>query len=177
MGPYTWEEVQSYLAQGSLLPTDAVWYEGLETWVPLSQLVPQQAAPVPVAPAPIQTAAVPEQVAAAATVPAQGGGKKKLLIAIGAGVGVLAILAAVWFFLIRDDGSKSGSADANVPAPWEPPGEPGKLIWEFETGSLVESPPPSDLMARFTSGQGTTSSMPSMARPGSSYGNLKREIR
>ena len=141
MGPYTWEEVQSYLAQGSLLPTDTAWYEGLETWVPLSQLVPQQAAPVPVAPAPIQAAAVPEQVAAGATVPAQGGGKKKLLIAIGAGVGVLAILAAVWFFLIRDDGSKSGSADANVPAPWEPPGEPGKLIWEFETGGDVDSSP------------------------------------
>ena len=31
-------------------------------------------------------------------------------------------------------------------------------------------------MARFTSGQGTTSSMPSMARVGSSYGNLKREV-
>ena len=73
----------------------------LEGWVPLSQLVPQQAAPVPVAPAPIQAAAVPEQVAAGATVPAQGGGKKKLLIAIGAGVGVLAILAGVWVFLIR----------------------------------------------------------------------------
>ena len=34
-------------------------------------------------------------------------------------------------------------------------------------------PPPSVLMARFTSGQGTKSSMPSMARLGSSYGNLK----
>ena len=134
MGPYTWEEVQSYLAQGSLLPTDNAWYEGLEGWVPLSQLVPQQAEPVPVAPAPIQAAAVPEQVTAAATVPAQGGGKKKLLIAIGAGVGVLAILAGVWVFLIRDDGSKSGFADANIPAPWVPPGEPGKLIWKFQTG-------------------------------------------
>jgi len=141
MGPYKWEEVQSYLAQGSLLPTDNAWYEGLESWVPLSQLVPQQAAPVPVAPAPIQAAAVPEQVAAAATVPAQGGGKKKLLIGIGAGVGVLAILTAVWFFLIRDDGSKSGSADANVPAPWVPPGEPGKLIWEFKTGGSLQSSP------------------------------------
>ena len=37
-------------------------------------------------------------------------------------------------------------------------------------------PPPSVLMARFTSGHLTKSSMPSMARVGSSYGNLKREV-
>ena len=46
-------------------------------------------------------------------------------------------------------------------------------------GNLKRSsapPPPSDLMARFTSGQWTKSSMPSMARVGSSYGNLKREV-
>ena len=36
-------------------------------------------------------------------------------------------------------------------------------------------PPPSALMARFTSGHMTKSSMPSMARVGSSYGNLKRD--
>ena len=33
-----------------------------------------------------------------------------------------------------------------------------------------------DLMARFTSGHMTKSSMPSMARLGTSYGNLKRDI-
>ena len=52
----------------------------------------------------------------------------------------------------------------------------GTKLWEFETGDTVGSPPPSALMARFTSGLRTTSSMPSMARLGSSYGNLKREI-
>ena len=36
--------------------------------------------------------------------------------------------------------------------------------------------PPSALMARFMSGHMTTSSMPSMARLESSYGNLKREV-
>ena len=50
-------------------------------------------------------------------------------------------------------------------------------LWEFETGDGVDSSPPSALMARFTSGQGTKSSMPSMARVGASYGNLKREIK
>ena len=37
-------------------------------------------------------------------------------------------------------------------------------------------PPPSVLMARFMSGHLTESSMPSMARLGKSYGNLKREV-
>ena len=49
------------------------------------------------------------------------------------------------------------------------------ILWEFETG-VSDSSPAIGLMARFTSGQMTTSSMPSMARVGSSYGNLKREV-
>ena len=55
-------------------------------------------------------------------------------------------------------------------------GKSGVKLWEFETGGDVPPPPPSDLMARFTLGQRTKSSMPSMARVGSSYGNLKREV-
>ena len=53
----------------------------------------------------------------------------------------------------------------------------GTPIWEFETGGSVDSPPPSVLMARFTSGQMTTISMPSMARPEPRFGNLQREVR
>ena len=59
-------------------------------------------------------------------------------------------------------------------------GKTGVKLWEFETGEVSMTrypPPPSDLMAQFTSGQvgRTKSSMPSMARLGSSYGNLKRD--
>ncbi len=43
MGPYTYEEVQSHLAQGSLLPTDVAWHEGLENWTQLSAITPQKA--------------------------------------------------------------------------------------------------------------------------------------
>ena len=53
-------------------------------------------------------------------------------------------------------------------------GKTGAKLWDFETIFLCPPPPPSDLMARFTSGHITKSSMPSMARLGSSYGNLKR---
>jgi predicted small lipoprotein YifL len=37
----------------------------------------------------------------------------------------------------------------------------GLQLWEFKTGHWVFPPPPSDLMARFTLGQMTTSSTPS----------------
>ena len=38
-GPYTLEDANAYLVQGSLLPTDQAWYEGAPGWVPLT-LVP-----------------------------------------------------------------------------------------------------------------------------------------
>ena len=38
-GPYTQEDAQAYLADGSLLATDLGWTEGSAEWVPLPQLV------------------------------------------------------------------------------------------------------------------------------------------
>ena len=46
-GPYTPEDVQAYLADGSLLSTDLGWVEGTADWVPLPQLVSGGAAPPP----------------------------------------------------------------------------------------------------------------------------------
>ena len=37
-GPFTLEQVQDYLAQGVLLPDDLAWHEGLDGWIPLSEL-------------------------------------------------------------------------------------------------------------------------------------------
>ena len=37
-GPYTLEQVQQYLAQGRLQVTDFAWYEGLDNWIPLSEV-------------------------------------------------------------------------------------------------------------------------------------------
>ena len=38
MGPYTVDQINEHLAQGSLLPTDNAWHEGLPDWVPVSQI-------------------------------------------------------------------------------------------------------------------------------------------
>ena len=37
-GPYTLDDANAYLAQGSLLPTDRAWYEGAPDWMPLPQV-------------------------------------------------------------------------------------------------------------------------------------------
>ena len=51
LGPYTLEQVNEYLAAGSLSPNDPAWHEGLAEWVPLNQLegivVPAASTPPP----------------------------------------------------------------------------------------------------------------------------------
>ena len=37
-GPYSLEQIQQYLAQGRLQLTDSAWYEGLDQWIPLSEV-------------------------------------------------------------------------------------------------------------------------------------------
>ena len=50
-GPYSIEEVKAYLANGTLLPKDLAWQDGMTDWVPISQLnlgtVPQAASNPP----------------------------------------------------------------------------------------------------------------------------------
>ena len=55
-------------------------------------------------------------------------------------------------------------------------GKTGVKLWGIANGDKVRSPSPLAMIARFMSGHRTTSSMPSMARLESSYGNLKREV-
>ncbi len=70
-GPYTLEEINAFLADGSLLPTDQAWYEGAPEWMPITD-VPGV---LPMA-APVAAAAV-------------SGKPKKLFVGIAAGVVVL----------------------------------------------------------------------------------------
>jgi len=37
-GPYSLESVNAYLANGTLVPTDLAWQDGMQNWVPLSQI-------------------------------------------------------------------------------------------------------------------------------------------
>ena len=157
-GPYTIEQVNAHLADGSLLPSDLGWTDGMADWVPITQVsgvTTAEAAPPPPPPAePSAPPAIPgstcpqcqaevtaEQVVCmgcgtnlqsgetpAVQTTAKPAGNKKLLIGIGATVGVLT-LAAVGFFVVypklSDDGSNTDSRgmDSGLPTPM--PGDPG----------------------------------------------------
>ena len=118
-GPYTLEDVNAYLAQGTLLATDQAWYEGAPDWMLLTQVpgvLSPGAAPVPAAVVPVavavdpMAAANPTVAAADAAVVSaanQGSKKKKTLVIAGSAVGVLVIAGVLCFvypgFLKEDD--------------------------------------------------------------------------
>ena len=78
-GPYSLEEINAFLADGSLLPSDQAWYEGAPGWIPLTEVPGVALLAQPVS-SPVATGGV-----------ASGGSgkRKKLLIGIAAGVVVL----------------------------------------------------------------------------------------
>jgi len=120
-GPYTLEDVNAYLAQGTLLSTDQAWYEGAPDWMLLTQVpgvLPPGAAPVPAVVVPVAVdpmAAADPTVAAvdAAVISAanQGSKKKKTLVIVGSAAGVLAIAVVLCFVypgFLKDDAESGG---------------------------------------------------------------------
>ena len=119
-GPYTIEDINAYMAQGNLLPTDQAWYEGAANWMPITEVpgVVHGAAPVlaapavaaadPMAVANLQVAAAEAGVAAEAV----GGARKKKFLIIGGSVAGVAAIAGVLLFVypgfLKDDETGEG---------------------------------------------------------------------
>ena len=110
-GPYGLDEINAHLASGMLQPTDSAWAEGMPGWVPVTQIpgvnAPGAAAPPP----PSAPGEAPPPTPPSTPVSATAGnsaGKKKLLIGVGATVGVCALGAALWFFVFMKDDADSG---------------------------------------------------------------------
>ena len=122
-GPYPIEQVNALLADGTLLETDLGWTDGMAEWLPLSQvqgvILPGQ---TPAAPPP------PPVGTNSGVVQASGSSKKKLMIGVGATVGVLA-LAAVGFFVLKPMLSKEAEIAENEDLP---------------DGELTSTPPMTD---------------------------------
>jgi hypothetical protein len=55
-GPYTLDQIQTYLASGEVQGSDLAWHEGLPSWIPLAQVsgvrLPQISTPLPLPPPP-----------------------------------------------------------------------------------------------------------------------------
>ena len=108
-GPFTLEQVNDALAAGQLLATDLAFYEGLQQWVPLSQV---QGVILPIAPA---QEAIPAQLVSAGTGAetepataydpaadvsdaAKAGDKQKYILYGGIGLGVVIVGFLLWHF-------------------------------------------------------------------------------
>ena len=99
-GPYTLEDANLFLSQGSLLPADQAWYEGAPDWIPITQ-VPGIVFAVPTLPSPDDLSV--EQV------PLRSSSKKMKMI-IGSVVGLSALGAGLVFGLgMVDDKSNAAS--------------------------------------------------------------------
>ncbi len=87
-GPYSLEEVNTYLADGSLLPTDIGWIEGAPEWMPITQI---------------------PGVASAATPVVTPKGKGKPALFLGALVAVVMVITGVAFGLGLFSGEEKNS--------------------------------------------------------------------
>ena len=95
-GPYSLEEVNTYLADGSLLPTDMAWFEGAAGWVPIAQV---------------------PGVASAATPVVTPNGKGKQTLILGAAAAVVMVATGVAFGLglfSGEEGNSNGALNGAV---------------------------------------------------------------
>lgn len=151
-GPFSVEQINSHLADGTILPTDLGWTDGMAEWVPVINVpgvttaTAAAAAPPPPSPPAAAGLSCPQcqaevtlgqvvcmgcgtNLQSGETAAAPTAGNKKLLVGIGAGVGVLA-LAAVGVFVVYpkltadDANSNTGdsSAEEQLPSDQDGPG-------------------------------------------------------
>ena len=110
-GPYTLEDLNAYLSQGTLLLTDQAWWEGAQAWVPMDQVPGVQLPGMPAAEP--MTVANPEiavvQAEAVAGPMPEVAKKKKIIIIAGSAVGVVAVAGVilfVWPGILRENGGR-----------------------------------------------------------------------
>jgi len=101
-GPYSLEEVNRYLAEGTLLPSDLGWYEGAENWAPLDQIEG------------IIAGAEPAPTSLSAASGMGGKGSKTVMIAVGSVVLIAAIAFGVMQLMKKDD-EGTANKDENTP--------------------------------------------------------------
>ena len=130
-GPYSLEEVNTYLMDGSLLPADQAWQDGMADWVPIDQIagvvMPGGTAAPPSPPAPAAGATCPQCQAPVeasqvicmgcgtqlqrAPIAVKGGSKKALFISLGV-AGVIGLAVGSYFlFFNKEEGEEQAKGD------------------------------------------------------------------
>lgn len=128
-GPFSPEQIEESLANGSLIEGDLAWHKGLKDWVSVSE-VPGTFRP---AAAPVEKTSAPGS-----------GGRKKTLLAVSAGVIGLGVAAAI-FFSDGEDNLKpapaSGSTASETPDPGPEPNTPQASLGANEPPAPESQPP------------------------------------
>ena len=104
-GPFTKEQVDEALAQGSLMTSDLAWHKGATQWVPLVQLLATLSSPVPMTSAPDDNPAsqIDEKLESPKTAHAKG--SRKGYLWAGISLGIVVVFALVWFFFLKGGGT------------------------------------------------------------------------
>ncbi len=93
-GPYTLEQVNQYLRDGSIVPSDMAWHDGLPDWVPLPQ---------------VKGVLVPAGTAINANL--SGGGKKMVLGISLAAVAAALVTGGIVYVVMNKGGGEGGGGD------------------------------------------------------------------
>lgn len=100
-GPFTKEQVDEALAQGSLMTSDLAWHKGATQWVPLDQLLATLSSPVSETPVPVDNpdSHIDKNPESPKTVHAKG--DRKWHLWAGISLGIVVVFALVWFFFLK----------------------------------------------------------------------------
>lgn len=90
-GPYTLEQVNQYLQEGSIVPTDMAWHEGMPDWMPLPK---------------VQGVQIPDD----AELEVAGGGSKKTVLWISLAAVAAALVVGGIVFVVMNKGDKGTQA-------------------------------------------------------------------
>ncbi|MBL6763312.1 MAG: DUF1592 domain-containing protein [Verrucomicrobiae bacterium] len=97
-GPYSLEEMNRYLAEGSMSPRDRAWHEGIEGWIPLAEV----------------EGIVPPDGDGMEVASASRGKKKWKKLSVGAGVCLLVATVGTFAFLKLGGGHRGGDLRAGL---------------------------------------------------------------
>ncbi len=142
-GPYTLEQIQTYLDSGQMQGSDPAWYEGINGWTTLAQVpgirVPQSTAPPPpYQPAPVQQPA-----------------KKTSPVVKGCGgcLGVIVLLAIIGAIVSPKPDNSGETASVSPPTSQSAPVEEGANVQEEPAAEEAISVSAQELDAEYEKNQ------------------------
>ena len=146
-GPFTTEQVEESLQNGSLIESDIAWHAALPDWVPVNEILASPKSAVQPAPETAPDISAPRS---------KSGGNKKVMLAVAAVVIVLAAAAAIVLPKVLSDGENENQPASPGPTARENPGAPPSAKSPTTPGGTADK----------TGGSGAVPPTPAVPPPG-----------